>query len=398
MKILTFTSLFPNSQHPNHGIFLQHRTKALMKCGHDIRVVAPIPYFPKLQYLKIFPYWHSFTKIPEKENIDGLLTYHPIYFNPPKIGMTFYGLWMYHAVVSLVENIYKEFPFEIIDAHYLYPDGLAAVWLAKKFKVPIVLSARGTDAHKFPKLWTIRPWIKYILKNCQHFISVSENLKQDMIKVENSLKEKIKLIPNGIDTNLFYYDSQIEARKRLQLDLRSKIILAVGGLIPRKNPDVLLDSLHFLSQNEQVYFIGKGELENHIKERIKNENLEKRVFMLGALAQHQIRDWYQAADVLCLPSKKEGSPNVVYEAQGCGTPVIASNLEGTQEVINSSEKGILVDPITPENLASALHNALWEQNYNRSKISQQAHLRTWGTVGQEVSNLLINVLKNYLNE
>src|SRR5215510_5748560 len=128
VKVLVCTSLYPNSIWPHHGVFVKERMTQFARLeGCNVKVVAPVPYFPPV---KITPRWH-FSQIPRCESIEGITVYHPRYFMTPKVGMSFYGLTMFLSVLRTVAKIQQDFSFDLIDAHYVYPDGFAAVLLGQ---------------------------------------------------------------------------------------------------------------------------------------------------------------------------------------------------------------------------------------------------------------------------
>lgn len=131
MKVLTFTSLYPNNIWPNHGVFIQERMTNFAKLNAcKIKVVAPIPYFPSIKLGRRLKY----SQVVGREVRKGVEVFHPRYFMIPKVGMSFYGLKMFLSVLPAIRNIQKDFKFDIIDAHYLYPDGFAAVFTRAIFQ------------------------------------------------------------------------------------------------------------------------------------------------------------------------------------------------------------------------------------------------------------------------
>src|SRR5262245_4414123 len=141
MKVLTFTSLYPNNIWPTHGVFIKERMtyfSALKEC--EVKVVAPVPYFPAL---RINHRWR-FSQVCRQEIRDELEVFHPRYLITPKIGMSLYGWLMFFSVLSTVKKVQRNFAFDLIDAHYVYPDGFAAVLLGRLLRKPIVVSARGS--------------------------------------------------------------------------------------------------------------------------------------------------------------------------------------------------------------------------------------------------------------
>jgi len=169
MKVLVFSSLFPNHLQPNNAVFIKHRMKTVAdEYNVEIKVVAPVPFSPPIKRLKK---WYIFSQIKKHEYIDSIEVFHPKYLVTPKIGMSFYGLNMFLGTLKTVKEIYKGFPFDLIDAHYIFPDSFAAVLLGKVFNKPVVVSARGTDINLYMKLKFIRPLIRYVLSQSSSIIS-----------------------------------------------------------------------------------------------------------------------------------------------------------------------------------------------------------------------------------
>ena len=171
MKILTFTSLFPNSLQPNYAGFLLQRIFHLAKrTGIEVEVVAPLPYVPK--FLK-----HTakgrLASLPELETIAGIRVHHPRYPLLPKISMPFHSLLMGSACLGLVRSLHRQQQFDCIDSHYVFPDGLAAVLIGKALQIPVALTARGTDIHTFSRFATIGPQIRWTLRHADGVAAVS---------------------------------------------------------------------------------------------------------------------------------------------------------------------------------------------------------------------------------
>src|ERR1044072_7341540 len=139
MKILVFTTLFPNNVWPNHGVFVKERMSAVAGLGGcEVKVIAPVPYHPPMRVGKRWR--HS--QVAREEVIDGIHVYHPRYMLIPKISMPIHGIMMFFSVLLLTKRIRRQFDFDIIDAHYVYPDGFAAVLLGRIFRKPVMVTAR----------------------------------------------------------------------------------------------------------------------------------------------------------------------------------------------------------------------------------------------------------------
>ena len=178
-NILSYTNLYPNSLRPNFGIFIKNRLEAYSDYSStQIDVMAPVPYFPNFEWPK---QWGIYGKIPIKEKQNGRMVYHPRYLVIPKLGMWTQGLSMYLSTLPLARQLHQKRQYQLLDAHWVYPDGWAAVHIAKKLKIPVVLSARGNDINEYLDFRNIRPMIKWCLQECDHVISVCQALKDLMV-------------------------------------------------------------------------------------------------------------------------------------------------------------------------------------------------------------------------
>ena len=274
MKLLVFSSLFPNHLQPNNAVFIKHRMKTVAdEHNVEIKVVAPVPFFPPI---KRFQKWYTFSQIKKHEYIDGIEVFHPKYLVTPKIGMSFYGFNMFLGALKTVRKIHKGFPFDLIDAHYIFPDSFAAILLGKVFNKPVVVSARGTDINLYMKLKFIRPLIRYVLTQSSSVISVCSSLKEMMLELDIPDK-KIRVIPNGVNTAEFYDIYKNRARRMLGLKDNVSIVLSVGSLIERKGHHILVDALSLLKKQGGLNFltiiIGEGEYRGIIEKQVKEFGL-----------------------------------------------------------------------------------------------------------------------------
>jgi teichuronic acid biosynthesis glycosyltransferase TuaC len=385
MNILVFTSLWPNSEQPSLGIFVKNRIEALARIdGVDVRVVAPVPYFPKLFQSPALPaHWRRIARIDEREMIAGIETFHPRYLVTPKVCMTFYSRWMARGAESRLRRLHAERPIRLIDAHYVYPDGHAAVLLGERLKIPVVVTARGTDINLFSQMPHIRPMIRDTLKRARGVIAVSSALKQRMVELGIEA-EKIAVIRNGVDRSIFFPRDRAEARRGLELAEESRIIITVGALVPLKGMDRLIDAMRLLSnENIKLYVIGEGPERTALEAQIAKHNLTGRVFLTGAQPQQKLAEWYSAADLFCLASSREGCPNVVIEAMACGTPVVAADVGGVRELVVGPDSGRVIARVTAESLAREIEVAL-EKGCDRHGVAIQVGERSWAEVAREV--------------
>lgn len=384
MKVLTFTTLFPNNINPNHGIFIMERMKRV--AAHcKLKVIAPVPYFPPM---KVNKKWHDFSQIVRFQKMSEFDVYYPRYLITPKVGMFAYGLFIFLSTLKCVYAIRKIYDFDLFDAHYIYPDGLAAVLLGRFFRKPVVLSARGTDINLYPKFSYIRKQIIYTLKQANGIIAVCQALKDEIIEM-GITSEKIKVISNGVDTEKFYPLNWKNARKMLNLPVDKKLILSVGNLIERKGFHYIIKAFKILEEKmghmdcPNLMIAGEGEFRSTLEKLVADLGLKSKVDLVGAVAHDKLNLWYNACDIYILASSREGWPNVLSEALACGKPVVATNVWGVSEIINSNRYGILVENQDPQKLAEALMKAL-KTKWSVHDIQKYGQSNTWDKVALKV--------------
>jgi teichuronic acid biosynthesis glycosyltransferase TuaC len=386
MRVLTFTSLFPNAAEPLLGVFVQQRMAHFAKRpGNLVKVLAPLPYFPS--WLPAAS-WGRRSRVPKKEEIAGLEVYHPRYPLIPRISMPLHGLSMYASTLSLASHLHRESKFDCIDAHYVYPDGFAAVLLGKRLGIPVVVSARGTDINVFPSFRFIRPMIRWTLKHAAGTIGVCETLRRAMVAL-GAVDSKSVTIGNGIDLERFWPVEKEEARRRLGIPSDSFVIVSVGALIPVKGHHFLILAFASISKRyprSRLYIVGEGPSRRELEALIRKEKMEQRVLLVGKKPNDVLKYWYSAANVSCLVSSREGWANVLLESMACGTPVVGTRICGTPDVIVSPELGVLVDQ-NKESIAKGLEEAL-QREWNHNFLIEYAASRTWDVVAQEVESFL----------
>lgn len=380
MDILVITNLFPNNINPYLGIFVKERVKYLAKY-FNIQVVAPVPWFPKVNG---FEQWSDFSRIYNYEKIDNINVFHPRYPLIPKVGRIFYGLLYYFALLKyLIKNPFK---FDILESHWVYPDGFASVLLARKFQVPVIVTARGSDINHFANKPFLKPLIRYTLRNATTVAAVSQDLKKKMVQLGCS-EQNINVIPNGVDTSVFYPIPKSIARTTLKLKPDQKILLAVGNLIPLKRFHLLIDCMYHIVKKKEnkdikLIIIGEGNQRKNLKEQVMKLSLQPHIKFVGRVHHHEMYLWYNAADLLTVVSESEGCPNIVLEAMACGTPVLAYSTGGIPEIINN-KVGLLVNNVTPNYLARMVEKAL-EKNWQKKSILSHAKLYTWDTISKKI--------------
>jgi teichuronic acid biosynthesis glycosyltransferase TuaC len=393
IKVLLYSSLYPNNIWPNRGIFTKERmTPLLSGDACQFQVVAPVPYFPPIK----LGYRWRFSQIARQEMTGDVAVFHPRYFMTPKVGRALYGLAMFLSVLPKVKEIRTAFDFDIIDAHFAYPDGFAAVLLGQYFKKPVVVTSHGTDINLLPQFPLIRQLLRYTLLKADRVIAVCQALKDAMIQLQIP-GEKIAVIPNGVDISKFHPIPREEARSRLNIPHR-RVILSVGSLIPVKGYDLLLKALKTVVQEfgeTNVYLViaGEGPSRGKIENLASSLGLSEYVRLLGAVPHNELNVWYNVADLFCLASSREGWPCVLLESLACGTPVVATDTWGVPELISSETIGLLTQR-DERDMAEKIHLAL-KTPWHRDEIVRYACEHTWDRAAQAVFEVFNSALQGF---
>jgi glycosyltransferase involved in cell wall biosynthesis len=351
IKILTFSSLYPNRCQFRHGIFVEQRLRRLLASGRvTARVVAPVPWFPFKS--PRFGKYGTFAAVPAVETRHGIDIIHPRYPVIPKVGMSIAPSLMAWAMRPVLRRLVASgVDFDLIDAHYFYPDGVAAAMLGQWFKRPVVITARGSDINEFPDFVVPRKLILWAARNCRGIVTVSRALAETSCRL-GVAEQKITVLRNGVDLDLFHPVDRAPVRKSLAME--GPTLLSVGLLEEGKGHHIVLSALANLP-GYRLIIIGEGKMERELKRQAERLGLSDRVRFVGHLSQEKLRAYYGAADALILASAREGMPNVVLEALACGTPVIATPVGGIPEVMTAPAAGVLMTERSPAALVAAVN-------------------------------------------
>ena len=345
-----------------------------------VTVVSPVPWFP-LQ--GIIRYWRPhFRPQPDRLEIQqGIQVYYPRFLSIPGILKSWDGFFM--ALGSLPTLIKLKNEFNIIDAHFAYPDGYAATLLGKWLKTSVTITLRGTEV-PLSKMPGRKQRMLKAIKAATRVFSVADSLKQ-FVGSLGADTGKIRVVGNGVDVSKFYPLDRTKQRTELAIPLGSKVLISVGGLVERKGFHRVLEVLPELIKQYadlQYLIVGGDSAEGNIKQQlvsqVKQLKLENNVRFLGALNSEELKRPLSSADVFVLATANEGWANVFLEAMACGLPVVTTDVGGNREVVNNELLGTVVPFADRQALSNALLEAL-EHNWNRSEIIQYAQQNAWDT-------------------
>ena len=365
-KLIIISNLYPNSAEPTKGVFTKQIAEHLIE-KYDIKVIAPLPWSPSWAKRIL----SSAVDVPSFEKIDGIDVYHPRYFVIPKIGRSLYGFFFFAGILLTLLKLKNEFKPDLINVHWIYPDGFGAVLAAKLLDLPIVTHSLGCDINEYSKYFLRRQLIKFTLQHADRNIVVSDALKTKCIELGAS-EDKTTVILNGVDNTIFFNRNKLELRKQLGLPIDKKIFLFAGNFNVEKGLRYLIEAYSIVSKtqsNTLLCVVGSGPLEQEIDDQIKALGIGNSVHLCGRVPHNNIPLYLGAADFLCLPSLREGCPNIVLEALASGTPVLSSRVGAVPDVLASAGRplGLLASPENSVELASIMEKALgmeWQVKEN----------------------------------
>ena len=385
MRVLGLTYLYPNPLDPHLAPFNRHLFRVLGS-RNPVRVIAPIPWTAEVRAR-----WKG-TRLPgeRQAEMDGLSVDHPRFIFPPKVLQWSWGLSFAMSVGRVFRRRVAEFRPDLVYAPWAYPDGWAAVRLARRAGLPVVIQVLGSDVLLLTRHPARRRRTFDALRAADGVVAVSRHLADRVIDAGVD-PEKVRVVYGGVDPKQFHPGPRLHARRRVGLPAEGDpVLLYVGRLSPEKGVDVLIDACSILAREGrrfQCHIIGTGPLAGPLQARIDRLGLGERVRLLGPRPQAELPDWYRAADVFVLPSHSEGVPNVLLEAAACGLPCVATRVGGVPEI---SDRGDirLVPPAEPAGLAGAIGEALAGRGRPRTVTPP----RTWTESIDELEQFLEEVL------
>jgi glycosyltransferase involved in cell wall biosynthesis len=345
IRLLTFSTLFPNQVQPNHGVFVENRLRQLLGSDKvEATVLAPVPWFPGRTPRR--------SAVPAEETRHGIPVHHPRFLALPGFGMATNPYALCQSARPVLQRLLdKGNRFDLLDGHYLFPDGVAAVRLGREFGLPVVLTARGSDTSQLPFYRIPGRMIRRAISQADALIAVSAALKEGLVAL-GAPAEKVTVLRNGVDLTLFR-PMPDRAQVRAALGFTGRTLISVGHLIERKRNNLTIEALTALPDHCLV-LVGDGPERAALGALAERLGVAARVRFAGPVAHADLPAWYTAADIMVLASSREGWANVLLESMACGTPVVATPAWGSREAVAAPEAGIVIDEATPEALAAAV--------------------------------------------
>jgi glycosyltransferase involved in cell wall biosynthesis len=389
MNVLVFTNLYPSTVDPTLGTFNQHTFNALAKLC-PVKVVAPIRA------------WARFNRPldvirPLHEEYTGLDAIFPAYWSIPSAPML-HAAGMYLSSLPWVMNLRRKFPFDVIVAAWAYPDAVAAARLATHWNVPLVTAVLGSDVYELPRaFFGLKPQITWGLGRAQRVLSVSGAMADRVVEL-GVPRDRVVVQHNGVNGERFAIRDRDAARDEVGLPHRRKVIGYVGNLRSEKGSDVLIEAVDHLvnrlgEKEPELVIVGSGELQQQLEKRVQALGLSSNVRFAGRKLHDEIPKWMNAFDLFCLPSRREGCPNVILEALASGKPVVASRVGGIPELVDD-RNGLLVPAENPAALAQAWKTAL-SRDWDAEALRKTVQFLSWDAVGATYFDLLSTVIDEW---
>lgn len=382
MKVLSLSTVFPRPGEENLGLFVYRRLEAMARYC-DIEVVAPVPWIDygnpssRTGHLASTPAWRELGPLPVS---------YPRFLHPP--GGTFVVPFaMAACVAGRIGQIRRRFDFDLIDAHFGFPESIAAALLAQRFNRPFTVTLRGNEpAHG--RAGMKRRLLGWALRRAARVISVSARLSDFAVSL-GVPRQRCAVIPNGIAPDLFHPRDRAAKRSEIGMNPNSLHLLSVGYLIERKGHHRVVKALAGLRRQgipAELWIVGnagrEGRFEDRLRQCVEDCGASRSVHFIPAVKPDLLAGYMTACDVFCLASSREGWPNAIHEAQACGAPVVATDVGGAPDMIPCDDYGLIVAPGDDEALESALRTALTRQ-WDRAAIAAWGGMRTWDRVASE---------------
>ncbi len=339
MKILFLSSIYPTPRHPGKGNINAALVADLRAHGDDVRALVPVP-------------WTDRMRRRDLASAEPGVTYTTWYY-PPKFHRHWYHRWMRRSILPAAQAIHRQWQADLVLSYWPHPDGAVAIEHAHAIGVPGVIMSGGSNVLLLSSDPRRGPVIASTLRAADHVLTVGEAIRQRCLEL-GVAPGRVSSFARGVDDTLFHPGDQVAARSRLGLPQDRLIVLWVGRMAHVKGLDVLLTAWRKIVDRTPLallVLVGDGPDQSAVKDAARD--LTDSVIFAGAVAHAQLPEWYQAGDLVVLPSRSEGTPNVLLEGLACGTPFVASDvgnirdlLEPASQVIPSEDPGALAEAVS----------------------------------------------------
>ena len=378
-RILVLSGLYPGPAQAAAGRFVHERMRRVAE-ELPLVVVSPQPWFP---FQGLIRRWrpHFRPAQPRLGDQDGIPVYRPRYLSVPGLLKRWEGRLMALGLLPFLLRLRRRRGFDLIDAHFAYPEGYAATLLGRWLNRGVTITLRGTET-RLLRSPPFRARILTALGRARRVFAVAEALRQAAV-AGGADPERIQVAANGVDTRTFRPVPQDQARRELGLPAEGRFLITVGGLVERKGFHRVIEVLPgLLERFPDLHYLvvggggREGDWERRLRDQVREAGLEERVHFLGEVPPERLNRALSAADRFVLPTRNEGCANVLLEAMACGLPVITTDVGGNREVVSRPELGRVIPFGDPEALKQGLSESL-EAEWDPEAIRAHAQANAW---------------------
>ncbi len=377
MRILTLCYEFPplggGGAKVAHGL-----AKALVCRGYTVDVVTM-----------------GYPGLPKQESVDGI-TIHRVPCIRTRKSMCYSPEMIPYIVsaVSVAFYLIKQHRYDLIHAHFIFPDGILAKTIQMASSVPYVITAHGSDVPGYnPDRFQMQhrvlaPLWKLVAQSAERIICPSESIEYLIHTAHAAIKTRI--IPNGINVDKFNPSRPKQNR-----------VLIVTRMFERKGVQYLLKALENLDYDYEVHIVGDGPYLQTLKGQVDEKNLDVKFWGFLDNQSKEIRELYETSRIFVFPSEAENFPIVLLEAMAAGMAIITTEGTGCAEVVGNA--ALFTRPRDAESIKDALKRLVFDIDYCTSlgKLARQRledHFG-WGTISQQYSELYEEIFKSsHLND
>ena len=353
-RVLCVARNYPNPVLERLGLWTERLVKACTG-GAEFEVIAPVPYFPPLPGL---PQYARYRRVPRQELRNGIDVYHPRFLTGAGYWLHPLEWWPFHAAIRpLADRLHRAKPFDLIHAHFVYPDGYAAARLAKRYGIPLIITEQADWRNWMTRYPQVRRRAVEAATASRFVVAVSHSLRRSIVEFTGA-QANVIVIPNTVDVGVFAVDPKATPPPDR--------LLFVGIMRHVKGLDLLLRAFRLLldrGRHLRLAVVGESFYQSYQKDheelqRLVHElNLNSSVDFLGGMPPELVAKEMRASTMLVLPSRREALPAVLLEALACGLPVVATRCGGPEDIV-TPEVGVLVEPESPEALTQGIEQVL----------------------------------------
>lgn len=367
MRILVLTNIFPTTRRPMGGSYVTERVEAHRRAGHEVDVLAlrmrPDPVLRTLL--------RRTGRDDESGDVAGMVAVDYRMTLPEFAWRRFArsSRRLSERVANRVQQTVDVSSYDVIHAHGMFrpPAGMVAQMLSQRSNVPYVVTAHGTDINVGMRRWP-KEFVS-AFRDARAVMFVSPPLMDRALEL-GAPRENAVHVPNGVDLDVFGAGAQD----------RDEEVLYVGNLAPVKGADRLPAIWHRVVRavpGAHLTVIGVGQLDEQIRGPLEAMGAT----FLGQQPRHEVARAMRAARALLIPSRSEGWPCVILEAQASGTPVVASAVGGIPGAVGDGGRVVPDDEQLVEGLADGVVEMLSTPR-DPAALRERASGFTWDEVAR----------------